>query len=390
MIPQTIPRFLLVIFLVHAMAHGQEESNSGPTAKASLLLDMEGYFSESPSPGLLFEDGAFFQPRLSLFLEGRANDYLSFHGLLRADRGVDPGLAPDGEVRMDEYYLEARPWGDDRLALRVGKFATVFGSWAGRHHSWENPFVTPPSLYGDLTPITSRAAAISPAVLAGRRNAVTNKQTWLPLIWGPAYTSGLSLSGRVDTLSYALELKNVSPASQPERWDAIHDGFSSSPTITGRLGWQPLPEWNAGVSFSHGAYLDESTGSLPDLDDYAQTIVGIDVGYAKGHLQVWAELAYASFDVPGVGNVDTVSGFIEGKYKITAQWWAALRWNQSWYGDIPGLDVGWDRSAWRVDMALGYRFTENVQAKVQYSLLDDNGNGLEGRHLLALQLSLRY
>ena len=45
---------------------------------------------------------------------------------------------------MDEYALRFTPWKDGRLNVQIGKAATVFGTWTGRHLSWENPFVNAP------------------------------------------------------------------------------------------------------------------------------------------------------------------------------------------------------------------------------------------------------
>jgi hypothetical protein len=57
---------------------------------------------------------------------------------------------------------------------------------------------------------------------------------------------------------------------------------------------------------------------------------------------------------------------------------------------VPGLTTEWDRNAWRADLALGYRVSERVQVKLQYSVGDKRGNDAEGNHLSAMQVTVRF
>ena len=88
--------------------------------------------------------------------------------------------------------------------------------------------------------------------------------------------------------------------------------------------------------------------------------------------------------------VDVLSGYIEAKYKITSQYWAALRVNQSWFGNIPGQTTSWDRNTSRVDLGLGYRYSTHIGAKVQYSYAQQQGPDTEGNHLFAAQVIVRF
>jgi len=126
------------------------------------------------------------------------------------------------------------------------------------------------------------------------------------------------------------------------------------------------------------------------VNDFTQTTWGIDAGYEHGRWQIWSELIATRFEVPRVGALEAVSGFIEAKYKITADLWTAFRWNQAAFGDVPGMDISWDRNGWRNDIALGWRVNENIQAKLQYSLGDKSGREPEGNHLGALQLIMKF
>ncbi|MGV3664374.1 MAG: porin [Prosthecobacter sp.] len=367
----------------------------GLRADLSMMADATVYAAEQPAQGLLYgDDHVFFAPRLITFLDVNVGSRVLLHGQMRVDRGFDPASASGGQVRLDEYFLQLRLGPQEEINLRLGKFATAFGSWPKRNLSWDNPLVTAPMAYEDMLPMTDGFAPGGLAGFAARRDMPDNKRDWVPIVWGPSYATGLSLFGRVDVFEYAFEVKNAGIASRPQTWDGVQDGFRTNPTFTGRVGLRPAPEWTLGTSFSHGPYMtDIANRTLPagtSVNDFTQTTWGIDAGYAHRKWQLWSELLAARFEVPRVGDVDVLSGYVEAKYKITPQLWAAARWNQSVFSDVPGLTTGWDRDAWRFDLALGYRFTEHLQLKLQYSVGDKDGPDQEGDHLGAMQLTVKF
>lgn len=367
----------------------------GIHADLSFMADATVFAAEQPAQGLLStDDRVFFAPRLMTFLDVQLGQRITLHGQMRVDRGFDPGAARGGQVRLDEYYLQARLGRQDELNVRLGKFATAFGAWSKRSLSWDNPLITAPMAYEDMLPVSDVLVPGGLAGFAARRDMPDNKAEWLPILWGPSYATGVSLFGRVDMLEYAFEMKNASISSNPRSWDGVQDGFHTNPTFTGRVGLRPAPEWSLGTSFSHGPYLRDSAAAfLPagtSVNDFTQTTWGLDAGYAHGKWQIWGELIAARFDVPRAGDVDVLSGFLEAKYKLTPGLWAAFRWNQAVFSDVPGLTTEWDRDAWRADLAVGYRVTEHVQVKLQYSVGDKRGNDAEGDHLGAMQVIMRF
>ena len=364
-------------------------------AVLSVIADLTLFAAERPAQGLLVTSGdLFLAPRMSAFLDVQLGKRVLMHGQMRADRGFDPGDEPGGQVRLDEYFLQYRASAAEELSLRAGKYPSVFGSWTPRSLAWDNPLITAPNAYSNLLPITHNAAPRSVAIFAARRDMAANKSTWVPIIWGPSYGTGAAALGRVNTFDYALEIKNVSLSSPPETWDAIDNGSQARPTATVRLGFQPAPEWTLGTSFSRGPYLQETAqASLPagtGDNDFQQMTWGLDAGYAHRDWQVWSELIHATFDVPRVGQVGVLSGYIETKYKITPQFWTALRVNQSWFGDIPGSAISWGRNTSGLDLALGYRSSTHVEAKFQYSFTRQQGPDTEGNHLFAAQAIVRF
>jgi hypothetical protein len=377
-------------------------ANNSFQLRLSGLVDFEGYYLDQPASGLIDTEHNFlFNPRLTIFVDARWSKYLYFFGQVRLDRGFDPS-DEGAQIRLDEYFLRYKPFGNSRLNFQIGKFATVVGNWVQRHYSWDNPFVTAPLPYENLTGIWDVAAPDDVNELLYWAHVpaydtldYSDKYLRLPVIWGPSYASGIALTGAVDKFDYAIELKNSALASHPESWDATRMGFSH-PTYSGRIGFRPNEMWNFGFSVSSGAYfVSEAASTLPrgtSIGDFREKILAQDFSFAWHRLQLWAEVYETRFEVPRVGNADTLAYYIEGKYKISPQLYAALRWNQQLFGTVPddNAQVQWGNDVWRVDAAFGYRFTNYLQGKLQYSFTHVRGDASIGEQLLAAQLTVKF
>lgn len=370
-------------------------------------LDFEIYHLDGPAPSLIFTNNdSLLNPRLSLFLDAQLGPQVYVFVQGRADRGFDPNEG-EAEARLDEYAVRVSPWQDGRFSFQLGKFATVVGNWVARHHSWDNPFVTAPLPYENLTAIWDSVAAPSSTVLLGWAHVRTkaggfggdefsDRHMRQPVIWGPSYASGGAILGRIGKFDYAAELKNTSLSSRPEAWDATETQWQH-PTFSGRLGFRPNEMWTFGASTSTGTYLrPEAEPTLAagySLDDYRQIVIAQDIGFAWRHLQVWAEFFQTRFEIPTVGDVDTFAYYLEAKYKITPQLFGALRWNQQIFGtvrDSEGNRATWGRDVWRIDSSVGYRFTAHTQLKLQYSLQHEDSGPREYGHTVAMQLTVRF
>ena len=373
-------------------------------ARLSGTIDLEAYQFSRPTPGFIDSDREYlFNPRLTLFLDAELGPHVYLFAQARADRGFDPS---DGgaEVRLDEYAVRITPWADARFNLQIGRFAAVIGNWMERHLSWDNPFVTAPLAYENLTAIWDSGGADSVETLLGWAHVElpdgtfggdedADKHLRNPVIWGPSYATGVSVSGRVGKVDYAVELKNAALSSRPESWDLTDAGFEH-PTFNGRLGFRPSYAWNVGLSASTGSYLrPEIKPPLArghSIDDYRQILFGQDIGFAWRHWQLWVEFYEARFEIPTVGNVDTFSYYAEAKYKFTPQLFGALRWNQQFFSRLGEGDIPWGRDIWRADSAIGYRFSAHTQLKLQYSLQHENFAPQDFGHVFAVQFTLRF
>lgn len=366
-------------------------------ADLSGLVDFEGYTVDQLPPGLVFSDREYLiAPRMSLFLDSRFGSKLYSLVQMRFDRGFDPNSKPRGDERLDEYFMRFTPWEDGRVYLQAGKFATVFGNWVSRHDSWNNPFVNAPLAYENVLSITDQAGPPGPGGFLSRKAKADDKAKWLPILWGPSYAAGALIGGSYRELDYAFEFKNASVSSRPVAWDPVQYGWED-PTWSGRLGWRPNATWNLGMSGSYGGYLLPSADpTLPPgmgREDYQQTTFGFDAHFARHRWLVWSEVIGARFDVPNVGHADTLSYYVEAKYKFDAMWFGSLRWNQQFFGEVTnpaGVGERWDHDMWRAEAAVGLRFTRHWQAKVQYSYGHQNGPLQQGEQMFAGQVTLKF
>ena len=364
-------------------------------ARLSGTLDLEIYHFEQPAPGLIDSNiDTLFNPRLTLFLDTQIGSQIYFFAHSQLDRGFDPSNH-GAQIRLDEYAFRITPWEDGRFTLQAGKFATVVGNWVPRHLSWDNPFINAPLVYENVTAIRDKYAPYSPLYFI-YGPYYYGKYAFNPVIWGPSYASGFSVSGKLGQFDYAAEIKNASLSSRPESWDVTENGFEN-PTFSSRLGFRPNEAWNFGVSASEGPYFRrEAEPTLPpgrDIDDYREFVLGQDASFAWHHLQVWAEFYEARFQVPNVGDADTFAYYIEAKYKFTPQFFGALRWNQQLFGTVSdgyGHNVQWSRDLGRIDIAATYRFTPHAQLKLQYDYQHETTGEGEDNHLFAAQFTMRF
>jgi hypothetical protein len=364
-------------------------------ARLSGTLDLEIYNFQQPAPDLIDSKiDTLFNPRLTLFLDAQVGSQIYFFAQSRLDRGFDP-TDHGAQIRLDEYAFRITPWNDGRLTVQIGKFATVVGNWVPRHLSWENPFVDAPMVYENVTAIRDRYAPVSPFDFV-YGPLYYKKYVFNPVIWGPSYASGISLSGHLDRFDYAVEMKNASLSSRPESWNVTESGFEN-PTFSARLGFRPNEAWNFGLSASEGPYFQrQAEPTLPpgrDIGDYREYVLGQDASFAWRHLQVWAEVYEARFEVPTVGDADTLAYYVEAKYKFTPQFFGAIRWNQQLFAtlnDGVGNNVHWSPDLARIDLAAGYRFTSHIQLKVQYSFQHETTTPGNDNHLFAAQLTTRF
>ncbi len=354
-------------------------------------VEAEVWHMDQSPPGLvIFDESTYFQPRLVLALDLMAGEHWLAHVETRWDRGFDAGARDEGDFRVDEVFLRWRPLGDQRLQVQVGKFATVFGNWVERHAFFDNAFLDAPLPYNRMLALNDRGPS-RVATIAARREVRDAKTAWLPVIWGPSYATGFAVFGALGKIDYALELKNASLASRPDAWSPWQEYFDY-PTMSGRLGWRPSATWAFGLSASRGSYLlEEAQPALPTgtgRENYLQTVLGADARWAWRQFQVSGEVITARFDTPYAGDLDVLSYYVEGRWKVNPALWIAGRWGQQFFSDIDGRS--WDRDAVRAEFAVGVKVTPDVLLKAQYSYTHESGGGAQGENAVGLGFGVRF
>ena len=151
------------------------------------------------------------------------------------------------------------------------------------------------------------------------------------------------------------------------------------------------------MSAGEGVYFrPEAEQTLPrgrDIDDYREFLIGQDVSFAMHHLQIWAEFYEARFEVPRVGDANTFAYYLEAKYKLTPQLFAALRWNQQIFSKVDngmGGTLRWSQDLAKIDIAAGYRFNSYMQLKMQYSFQQETTGPEDHNHIFAAQFTVRF
>src|SRR5438046_515910 len=202
-------------------------------ARLSGTIDLEVYHFEQPAPGLINSGiDNLFNPRLTLFLDAQVGSQIYFFVQSRIDRGFDPS-DHGAQIRLDEYALRITPWNDGRFTLQLGKFATVVGNWVPRHLSWENPFINAPLVYENVTPISDKSAPVSPLYFI-YGPYYYEKYAFNPVIWGPSYASGISVSCQLGKFDYSVEMNNGSLSSVADCW-TVTENWVGNPTFCFRF-----------------------------------------------------------------------------------------------------------------------------------------------------------
>jgi hypothetical protein len=372
-------------------------------ARLSGTLELEQYDFRQPAPAFIDASGtSLFNPRMTLFVDAQLGARVYAFAQARVDRGFDPSDEPL-RARLDEYAVRFTPFQSGALSFQFGKFATVVGSWARRHSSWDNPFINAPLVYEELTGVWDSEPAPNAAVLlfwshvrSGTAPSPDEKYVRLPVVWGPSYATGFSVSGTLGHLDYAAEVKNAGLSSRPAVWND-DDRTWDHPAVNGRIGFRPSPTWNFGLSLGDSPYLrSDAAATIPSplgRGDFRQRVVAQDASFAWHHVQIWTEAFEARYTNPRVGNASVVGYYVEMKYKLTPRWFVAARWNEQRYGqitDLAGARTKWDRDTNRVDLGTGFRITAHAQLKLEYSLQHYNVGPRENEHLLAGQFVLKF
>lgn len=365
-------------------------------------LDLELYVYEDEAPGVSVEDAAlrsdhYKRPgqadsaegggRLKLTIDGALGERITWFFEGRIDHGApfDEGEAVG--ARAEQIWARAALLENEALNLQGGKFAPPLGNFIPRHQPRQNPLITFPLPYDHVT--TFMQPADTAAVVLNRRVRPDVKD-WRVPIYREVYGSGGQLDGQLGPLTWAVAVTNSAPATWAWDWDG------DVPTVYARGAWAVGSTTSVGASFAKGAWNKDDADGLPDgreAEDFPQTLAGVDLQWASGDLDVFAELIWTRFETPNIDDLDLLSWYVEAKYTILPGLFGAARLAQMTFGEIDdaaGESRQWDRTVYRMELGAGYFFTKNLFLKSTVQLNRQAGGKEPDDDLWALQLGLTF
>lgn len=364
-------------------------------------LDLEALRFSDGVFGLARAEGTLVAPRLRLFADLFAGDH--WYGLVevRGDRGDAP-VEGAWDARLEQAFVRLST-ASGSLGIQAGRFASPFASYAQRHLTTADPFLRPPLLYDARTMM---CAGIAPGSVAGfltwRDRPDEFRAVGAPPVWGVPYQWGVMAAGTLGRASWRAAAMNSAPSSEPEAWGWDAERMRH-PSLVAGVGLALTPALSVGASWNRGPWMEDlKRGVYPagmDRWDYVQTLVAVDVTWARGPLVVRAEGVRDTWEVPNVpGAPMELGGSLEAQADLAAGFFVAgragfLDFRPVEVGGAPGsggVAVEWDYDVRRYEGSLGYRLDRNSGVLASWSH-QPGRSALEGaQSLLAARLWVAF
>jgi hypothetical protein len=332
-------------------------------------LDLEVLAFTGHDAGLAYGKGTFVAPRTRLFADVFLGERIYGLRELRSDRGEAPTVGV-WEARVEQAFVRVSNLGGT-LGIQAGRFASPFGSYAGRHLTTVDPFIRPPLAY-DYRTIMSRTIAPPDAdrFLRWKHDPEKFRGTvGAPPVWGVPYQWGAMLSGLVGEIQYRVGAMNSAPSSEVDAWGWNADRFKDPSFVLGAQA--PLSaDLSLGVSYNRGPYAEPEISSGYHTV-YTQEMVSLDVKLARGPLVARAEVIRDQWVVPNLSEepVEWAYG-AEVQVDVAAGFSLAVRYGYvdfRSFGDglgsaspRPDARSDWDHDIARYEVAVGYRLARNA------------------------------
>ena len=311
--------------------------------------------------------------RLSLLFNFQASERVGLYVNLTSENGGTP--------RLYGAFVRLAPFSNQSFWVQAGKIPQAFGAFPERWYPFVNPLIGDPLMYSYLTSLQPYGVPADVDDLLSQRGQGHYSQfqgyppyAGMPMIEIFRWAAGGIGFGKVGPLEY---LGGITAGSLSNPLQVDDDGGTQA---LGRLRFRPSPAFNAGVSVARGPYLtgvsDESPYDRP-RDSFHQTGVGGDFEYARGHLLVYAELAWSRWESPNIAEpLDASSAFIESRYRLLPGLYLAGRLDRLGFGEVTTQDGArepWDYPLSRVEIGAGLSWERHVLLKLagQFNWYDD-------------------
>jgi hypothetical protein len=306
-------------------------------------------------------DSDFRVDEARLFVEAPIWKEVYFYSGVNLATREDPNLG----LYLDELYLDfedvSQLWGrDNQLNVRAGRMDIPFGEEYLTRYAIDNPLIS---------------------------HSVSD-------FWGVA--PGVELYGALDKFSYVLAVQNGGGAN------GVQD-FDNDKSVAGRIGFDPNRHWHFSVSgmrtgdlnvqedmisalwFGNGFF--QSLGGPGTTIFYVNLVEGdVTARWNGGHVSVFGGYARYGDNDPAADDGRNIYYYsIEGVQDLPEKFYAAMRFSEVLAADgIPIVGEGSPgdyfsdpaTELWRFSLGLGYRFSDRLVLKAEYSF--EGGRELSG------------
>ncbi len=317
-------------------------------------------------------------------------------GVGYARTGSD-GFAPNGEFRVDDarVFLESPVWGDvyfyGEVVLATQESPNMDAQLGEIYVEFENIS----KLWKQDNQLNARLGQMY--IPFGEeylvRNAIDDPLITHSVVdfWG--VTPGVELYGGLGKFSYVAAAQNGANGAT---------GAGGDKSVAGRIGFDPDEHWHFSVSgmrtgslnadqisamwFGNGFF--RSIGS-PDTTQFHVDAAEADatVRWKSGHLSAFGGWAGYHDNDPGANNTRNIYYYsAEAVQNLPKKFYTVTRWSQTFcndgipmvgYGDFNNYFYGpLTTDLWRLSIGLGYRFSDQLVLKAEYSF--ERGEELDG------------
>lgn len=325
----------------------------------------------------------FTIPQVNLLMFAPVNDNWFVEARLQSDTWGT------GTLSEPRFTLANLTWSDpdkDYL-LSFGRFINPVGFYSKRSLIIDRTFFDLPLSYSYFINISDERG-LWPS--AGDQLNYTSGDVGLSTIYFGGYATGVLFDWSIIENKLRLEtaLTNAAPASDANYTNLANAAFLS------HLSYNPNIYWQFGLSASHGSFMQSKPVNAihrPNnaLEQYRQTLIGLDVTFGMAFVEIIAEGIYSHWKVPYYNNgsfrlrgnklaeyTAENAGFnIDFRYEPPAfpGSYVAARFEHLKFFTAKADQYNvssirnWDEDISRISLTAGYKLARNVLARISVS-----------------------
>ena len=315
-----------------------------------------------------YEHSTLRQVRLRLMLETRLPARWDVLGEIRVENDL---------LNVPALFVRWQPWASRPFHAQVGRLPLTIGAFARRAYGSDNLLVGVPLVYQYLTSVRPDALPQTPDdVLRMRARGwrpsyplgSTDLTPGLPIVAYSRGDTGLQVQWTADSWTAAASVTRGT-AADPR----VRDNNSGA-TVSSRIAIIRSSGLTVGVSGSRGSWVGRSVTLLlqpvQQNRSTAQTLVGLDTEFARGHWILRGEWWHSRFDVPTLTQaLAATGGFAEARYRFQPRWQVSVRGDRLTFSKLTGqstVPTPWDAPMWRVEGVIGYRVSRHFDLRAGY------------------------